>query len=241
MNQLIGKNVLISGALGDIAKECVKELKKEGAYVIGFDKNNFFDKKEIENIDEFYICDIEKEEDRVLLKKSILDPIDIIINNIGEGFSKDILQTGAEDMMLLFKKNCLSAYNTSILFLEKMIERQQGVILNISSILALHPVPTLVAYSTSKAALIGFTKSLAIELSEYNVRVNCLELGYCNTSNNKEYFESPVGKNFIDRFIPLGKLVDKKNVAELIVFLCSDSSKYMTGSTIRIDSGETIW
>lgn len=241
MKQLSGKTILISGVLGDIAQETITQMKTLGAYVIGFDKITTTDSNKLKYLDEFYQCDIDKLEDQTYLKKHIQQEIDVIINNIGEGYSKNILETTIEDMNYLFSQNCLSAYRTSHLFLEKMINNNQGLIINISSILALHPVPTLTAYATSKAALIGLTKSMAIELSEYNIRVNCLELGYCDTSNNRDYFEGSYGKNFINRFIPLKKLVDKKSVGELIAFLSTDSTKYMTGSTIRIDSGETIW
>lgn len=86
-------------------------------------------------------------------------------------------------------------------FLSNMIDQKQGSIINFSSILSQHPVPTVTSYATAKAALIGFTKSLAIEVAPYGVRVNNLALGYSNTKNNKDYFNSENGKNFIKRFV----------------------------------------
>ncbi|MGQ7187148.1 SDR family NAD(P)-dependent oxidoreductase, partial [Escherichia sp. HC-CC] len=173
-------------------------------------------------------------DDRFLdyLKDVCSGRVNVIINNIGEGCSKHFLESDDIDIIQTFQINCLSAMRLSRAFLSDMIDKKQGSIINFSSILSQHPVPTVTSYATAKAALVGFTKSLAIEVAPYSIRVNNLTLGYSNTENNKDYFNSENGKNFIKRFIPTKKLVDKNHLGYLLTYLSSDFSTSITGAAI---------
>ncbi|MBA4602128.1 SDR family NAD(P)-dependent oxidoreductase [Thermoactinomyces mirandus] len=238
---LKNKTIIISGVLGDISNHSLRILKENGAYIIGFDKRSPDQDDNMDYIDEFFQGDVMDDEFLERLKREYSSSIDVILNNIGEGDSKYFSEITDKDMLTMFQVNCLSAVRLSRLFLKGMMEKKQGCIINFSSILAKNPVPTVVHYATSKAALIGLTKSLAIEFAPYNIRINTLLLGYSDTINNKAYFASEAGKNFIDRFIPTKKLVDKKNIGHLLTYLSSDAAESITGSAIVIDRGHTIW
>lgn len=238
---LKNKTLLISGILGDIAMHSLKVLKENGAYIIGFDKKEPQEIYSTEYIDEFYCGDVMDNQFLEDLKDICSGRVNVIINNIGEGCSKHFLESDDIDIIQTFQINCLSAMRLSRAFLSNMIDQKQGSIINFSSILSQHPVPTVTSYATAKAALIGFTKSLAIEVAPYGVRVNNLTLGYLNTKNNKDYFNSENGKNFIKRFIPTKELVDKNHLGYLLTYLSSDFSKSITGAAITVDRGHSIW
>ncbi len=238
---LENKTLLISGILGDIAMHSLKVLKENGAYIIGFDIKDPLEKYSLEYIDEFYCGDVMDDRFLDYLKDVCSGRVNVIINNIGEGCSKHFLESDDIDIIQTFQINCLSAMRLSRAFLSDMIDKKQGSIINFSSILSQHPVPTVTSYATAKAALVGFTKSLAIEVAPYSIRVNNLTLGYSNTENNKDYFNSENGKNFIKRFIPTKKLVDKNHLGYLLTYLSSDFSTSITGAAITVDRGHSIW
>lgn len=235
------KVVIISGVLGDIANYSLSALKENGAYIIGFDKREPTEQNYMQYIDEFYRGDVMDDKFLNHLKNKCSSKVDVIINNIGKGASKSFLKITDEEIIDSFQINCLSAIRLTRIFLQDMMSNEKGSIINFSSILSQHPVPTITHYSTSKSALVGFTKSLAVEIAPYNVRVNALLLGYSDTKNNEAYFASENGKNFIKRFIPTKKLVNKKQIGYLLTYLASDFSESVTGSTITIDRGYSIW
>lgn len=235
---LQNKVILLTGSNGSIASTLIPILKKYNAYVIGLDISSNIN----DNLDEFYICNVEKTNELEEVHKQFQYNVNCIINNVGAGIADSISNLSNDDFLYMMNVNTLSAWNVTREFLNDLkMCNQCAKIINMTSILSEHPVPHMTAYATAKASLIGFTKSLAIELANTNILVNAIELGYCNTQNNSDYFASKYGKYFIKRFIPRKKLVRKESVALLISFLCSDLSDDITGSIIRIDNGECIW
>lgn len=237
--------ILISGVMGDIAQQVVmKLLETENVIIIGFDlvDKSEYEKSKINNkLDRYFQCDARDMSQLKELKTKINeDKIDVLLNIAGHGDSNYFDKTTKDEFVEMMNTNFYTAVHCSQIFCENL-ERANGKILNFSSILALHPVPTLTAYVSSKAALIGFTKSLAIELSSVGVAVNAMCLGYCDTLNNKNYFQSVNGKNFITRFIPNKKLVSKKEVATFVANYSIQRNTSITGSIFTIDGGETIW
>ena len=116
---------------------------------------------------------------------------------------------------------------------------KHGSIINIASLLGLRVASHLSAYCSSKAGLVQLTKAMAVELAQYNIRVNAICPGYILTDINKDFFETDAGKRLITR-IPQKKLGDIDDLLGPLLLLASDASKYMTGSVISVDGGHAV-
>ena len=113
-----------------------------------------------------------------------------------------------------------------------MLERRCGRIINISSLACLHGIPGQANYSAAKAALIGATKALAKEVGKRNITVNAVAPGYISTDMTKD-----INKPEIARMIPLNRFGTPEEVAELVGFLASEKSSYITGEVISVSGG----
>lgn len=122
-----------------------------------------------------------------------------------------------------------------------MAQRKKGKVINISSVLAEHPLPTLSAYSSSKLALIGFSRSIALQYAPLNVQVNVVAPGYLESEKHSEYFNSEIGRNFSQRFIPTGVVGKTDSINGIVLFLASGMSDHITGQVIKVDGGYSIW
>ena len=135
----------------------------------------------------------------------------------------------------MINTNLTGTFNLTKVFIKNMIKKRYGRIINISSVSGLMGNPGQVNYSSSKSALNGFTKSLAKELGSRNITVNSVAPGFISTDmttfldNNK--------KDEIIRDIPLKRFGKSEDVSQLVYFLASDNSSYITGQTISVDGG----
>lgn len=159
----------------------------------------------------------------------------IIINNAGISYVGLFTDTTPELWNKILTINLNSAYNCSYIGAPAMISRHQGTIINITSIWGNVGASCEVAYSTSKAAINGFTKALAKELGPSNVRVNAIACGWIDTDMTSCYTEEEKSA-FIDE-IPLCRTGKPEDVAQTCLFLASSASNYMTGQVITLDGG----
>ncbi|MCK5554349.1 MAG: SDR family oxidoreductase, partial [Deltaproteobacteria bacterium] len=120
-----------------------------------------------------------------------------------------------------------------------MIENRYGKVINVSSILGLIGVAYNSSYAASKAGLIQFTKSVALEWARHNIQVNVLCPGYLLTDLNREFFETPQGQKVINK-IPMRRAADLREIRGATLLLASDASSFMTGSVVVVDGGHTI-
>ena len=137
--------------------------------------------------------------------------------------------------MIVIDTNLNGVFNLSKIFIKNMVKNRNGRIINISSISGLMGNPGQVNYSSSKAALNGFTKSLAKELGSRNITVNSVAPGFIETDMTS-FLDETAKKNVIET-IPLKRLGKPEDVAELVLFLASEEASYITGQTISIDGG----
>ena len=140
-----------------------------------------------------------------------------------------------EDWDSVIETNLTGTFNLSKIFIKNMIKNKSGRIINISSISGLMGNPGQVNYASSKAALSGFTKSLAKEVGSRNITVNSVAPGYIETDMTA--FMEDDAKSSIIKNIPLGRIGDVSDVSELVMFLASEDASYITGQTISVDGG----
>lgn len=159
----------------------------------------------------------------------------IIINNAGISYTNLFTETSPELWHTIINTNLNSAYHCCYLGLPDMIHHQRGVIINISSIWGNVGASCEVAYSTSKAALNGFTKSLAKELGPSHIRVNAIACGWIDTDMTASYTEEE--KNAFVDTIPLCRTGSPHDIAATCLFLASHQATYITGQILNVDGG----
>ncbi len=162
--------------------------------------------------------------------------IDVLINNAGISQEKLFIDTTIDDWNNMINVNLNSVYNCIKAILPNMLERKSGCIINISSIWGVTGASCEVAYSTTKAAINGFTKALAKEMGLSNIRVNSIAPGIIDTDMNKNLSEEEL--NVIREEIPLNKIGKPEDIAKCIKWLIED--EYTTGQIIGINGGWLI-
>lgn len=238
--------VLVTGSSRGIGKAIAFAFAEEGALVI---LNGHKNKEALlTTYDEFmqagykvlyYLGDISHFEIAEDMFRSIYQATSsyphIIINNAGISHSGLFTDTTPSIWHQVMQTNLNSAYNCSFLGVPSMIREHKGIIINISSIWGNVGASCEVAYSTSKSALNGFTKSLAKELGPSNIRVNAISCGWIDTDMNACYSEEDK-ENFIAE-VPLMRTGTARDVAQSCLYLASDASAYMTGQILTLDGG----
>jgi len=165
-------------------------------------------------------------------------PIDILINNAGSLVERlRILELTEERWDEVFDLNLKSAYLCCRAVAKSMIDRKSGVMINVSSIAARNGGGLGAShYAAAKGAMTTFSKSLAKEMAQHNVRVNCVEPGVIDTPFHQQFSTPELMKAFTAS-IPMGRVGTSAEVAQAIAFLCSDASSYLCGESIEINGG----
>ena len=161
--------------------------------------------------------------------------IDVLVNNAGVSLWKLFTDTTEEEWQDVLDSNLTSAYRCARAVLPQMIRRKSGKIINISSIWGENGASCEVAYSASKAALIGFTKALAKEVAPSGITVNCIAPGLIDTSMNAEFSPEEIA-DFIEQ-IPSGRIGKPEEIAAAALFLASPAADYITGQVLSINGG----
>ena len=244
------KKVFISGASGAIGSAIAKKFLDNGYTVIahyntdktGIDtlKNYAESQNALQRI--FIVqADLSNSEQVSNMLENLtksFKSIDVIVNNAGVGLYKLITDTTESEWDKLFAVNIKSAYQINNAFIGGMISKGQGKIINISSMWGSVGASMEVAYSASKAALIGYTKALAKELAPSNINVNCICPGVINTPMNARFSKEEVEELINET--PLGKLGEPIDVANAVWFLSQEQSSFITGQIITVDGGFTL-
>tara|TARA_A100001234_G_scaffold42138_1_gene34435 strand:- start:6424 stop:7140 length:717 start_codon:yes stop_codon:yes gene_type:complete len=234
---MIKKNIFISGASRGIGKSMAQHFAKSNFNVVGTSRNNFKFDNDLENLFPIKL-DVTSRNDvkdcfDELKSKNLLP--DILINNAGITADQLFLRMSDDDWDNVINTNLTGTFNLTKIFLKNMIKNKFGRIINISSISGLMGNPGQVNYSSSKAALNGFTKSLAKEVGSRNITVNCVAPGFIDTDMTSYIGDNE--RNEILKQIPLNKFGLPEDISKLVMFLMSDEASYITGQTISIDGG----
>ena len=236
---IVNKVVVVTGSSRGIGANIVKTLAKKGYRVIlNFNKSENYAQnvqKELINVDIFK-ADVSKKAEAVSLINFAIEKygkIDVLINNAGISQSKLFTDLTDEDWNNIINSNLNSAFFCSREAAKNMIHNKSGLIINISSIWGITGASCEVAYSTSKAALNGFTKALAKELGPSNIRVNAIAPGIINTDMNN--YLSNEELESIKEEIPLERIGETIDISKCVEWLIEDN--YTTGQIISINGG----
>jgi len=169
--------------------------------------------------------------------------VDVLVNNAGVIHVGTILQTPLEDLRRVYRVNVEGVFNVTQAFLPGMIERGGGVILNMASLASLTAMHDRFAYSSSKAAVMMMTRSVALDFVKQNIRANCICPARVHTSMVDNYLKTAyAGKEEetfrrFSEYQPVGRMIRPDEIAGMAVYLCSDESQMVTGSSFLIDGG----
>jgi 2-keto-3-deoxy-L-fuconate dehydrogenase len=243
--RLAGKTAFITAAGQGIGRATAEAFAAEGARVwatdIATDKLGGFRHQDSIVTRRLDVTD----DDAVAAIAKEVGDIDILFNCAGWVPAGSILETRKADWMRAFDINVHSMYRTIQAFLPGMLARGHGVIINTASVVSsLKGVPNRAAYGASKAAVIGLTKSVAAEYVTKGIRCNALCPGTVETpslEDRLQAYEDPAAarRDFVARQ-PMGRLGTPEEIAALCVYLASDESAFMTGTTQIIDGGMTV-
>ena len=174
------------------------------------------------------------------MAESALGPIDVVINNAGIPAGSWFTKTTDAEWRSVLDVNLDGVFRVGREAATRMVERKSGgSIVNIASVLGLGVLKTVAPYAASKAAVIHLTKAMALELARDRIRVNALAPGYIATELNTDYLASDAGRRMIAR-VPLGRVGRHEDLDGPLLLLASDAGRYMTGSVIVVDGGQTL-
>ncbi len=236
-----GKVVLVTGGTRGIGEAIVKKFDSLGAkvafnFVHSEDKAAQL-KKEL-NDSLYFKADVSKFSEVELLVKNIIKEwgqIDIVVNNAGITKDKLLLMMKESDWDSVIDTNLKGVFNVTKAVYKIMAKKRSGKIINISSIVGIMGNPGQANYAASKAGIIGFTKSIAKELAPRGITVNAVAPGLIDSDMTKKLPEN-LRKTYTN-FIPMHRFGKPEEVADVVLFLASDMSRYMTGQVLVVDGG----
>ena len=249
MNNIKNKNALITGASKGIGRAISIELAKQGVNIaINYNKSKK-EAQEISNelINKYKVKSIilrgdvsNKNDCSFIVQESIniFGNLDILVNNAGIIDDNLLIRMSDEAWDKVLRTNLDSIFYCTKPAVKSMLKNKWGRILNIGSVVGIRGNIGQANYSSSKAGMMGFTKSLAKEVATRNITVNTITPGYINTETVDVLKQEQ--KDTIMKWIPQGHFGEVEDIAYLAGFLCSEKAKYITGQVISVDGGMAI-
>lgn len=234
------KKVLITGATRGIGFEIAKAFEELNATVIiTGTKDNFITKEFNCHYEKLFINNENNWKNQINSIINKYNGFDICINNVGINRINPIEKTDYEDLENIILTNLTAPIYITSLVSKKMIENKKGSIINIGSIFGTVSKMGRSPYTATKSGIIGVTKTMSIDLADHNILVNCVSPGFVDTELTRKVLGEEQMKIMAKR-IPLKRLASAKDIAPLILFLCSEFNTYITGQNIIIDGGFTL-
>jgi 3-oxoacyl-[acyl-carrier protein] reductase len=253
MKKLSGKVAFVTGAVGGLGQEQAIALAAAGANVVINYRNKADRAKKAEEL----IQKLEKEyggnhiavagevssesdvEDMISKIIKHYGQIDILVNNAGISINNVTWSFPKEDWDKVLGVNLTGVFLCMKAVLPYMREKRYGRIINMSSVVGITGARGTAAYTATKAAVIGLTKTTAREVATRGITVNCVAPGYINAGVIADVSQDYLDKEVIPT-IPMGRLGEASDIAQAVVYLASDDAKYITGEVLRVDGGFCI-
>ena len=245
---LTGQRAIVTGASRGLGHHFALTLARAGAEVAlaarGIDRLEEA-VKEIEGVGgcavaiQVDVTDGKSVEMCVGTAEKTLGPIDILVNNAGIAVTKPLLEHAEEDWDSVLDTNLKGVWLMAQKVARRMVHcGRGGSIINIASVLGERGISQLPGYCASKGGIINLTRAMAVELAPHGIRVNTIAPGYIETDMNRQFFATQAGQRLIKR-IPQRRLGQVEDLDGVLLLLASDASRYMTGSVITIDGGQS--
>ena len=242
---LKGKNALVTGSSRGIGREIALELGRRGVHVaVNYAGSEAKAEAVVQELQSFGVkamkvqANVSDEQDVKAMIKEVtttLGSIDILVNNAGITRDNLLMRMKVDDFDDVIETNLKGAFLCTKTVTRQMMKQRSGKIINIASIVGVSGNAGQANYVAAKAGLIGLTKSTAKELASRNIYVNAVAPGFITTDMTEVLTEEQ--KATMLESIPLGKLGEPEDVANVVCFLASDDAKYITGQTIHVDGG----
>ena len=250
MFDLTGKAALVTGAASGIGEAVAHCLAQAGAFVYVTDRNEESGRRVAAAIAEagpravFLPLDVTSQEDCARAARRVDEEhgrLDVLVNNAGIGAVGTVLQMTGEDLDRLYAVNVRGVVNVTKVFLPGMVQRHAGSIVNMASIGGIIAVRDRAAYCTTKFAVVGLTKALALDHAKDGVRVNCVCPGRVETpwvkERLQEYADPEAAYREMAATQAIGRMGKPDEIAAAVLYLASDEAAFVTGSALIIDGG----
>jgi NAD(P)-dependent dehydrogenase (short-subunit alcohol dehydrogenase family) len=246
--KLNGKVTIITGASGGIGKSVAQKVLEEGSKVVLVSRNKNKLKKTVEELGKndnliHMAADVSHESEVLSVIEQTLtafDKIDSLINCAAIINDPTPFHLMTEDQWTnLMNVNLKGTFQPIKAVIPLMIEQKSGSIINISSLLGIRAIPKVPfsVYGVTKAGIIMLTKSIAVEYGQYNIRCNCIAPSTIRSPMMEPYLQDENAKRMLEGSFPLKRIGDPEDVANAILFLASDDSKWITGTVMTLDGG----
>ncbi len=246
--KLNGKVTIITGASGGIGKSVAQKVLEEGSKVVLVSRNKNKLKKTVEELGKndnliYMAADVSHESEVLSVIEQTLtafDKIDSLINCAAIINDPTPFHLMTEDQWTnLMNVNLKGTFQPIKAVIPLMIEQKSGNIINISSLLGIRAIPKVPfsVYGVTKAGIIMLTKSIAVEYGQYNIRCNCIAPSTIRSPMMEPYLQDENAKRMLEGSFPLKRIGDPEDVANAILFLASDDSKWITGTVMTLDGG----
>ena len=241
MQELANKTALVTGAAGGIGKAIVAALQDKGVRVAGADMR-------VSDTDHAIIGDLTDPAFCDGLPKQAADALgrlDILVNNAGIITRGKITSSSDDDLARTLAINVEAPFRLCRSAIPIMAEAGQGAIINIASCWGVHPGPDHALYVMSKAAVASLTQCLGMDHAHQNIRVNAVCPNEVNTPMIRTGFETrgldpQTGIEALNASVPLGRIAEPEDIADIVVFLASDQSRYLCGALIEANGGKSV-
>ncbi len=253
MFDLSGKVVLVTGAASGIGEAIAHAMANAGAfvYVADIDESNGIrvaaEITETGAAATFVKLDVTQSVDRAAIEQRVIGEsgkLDILVNNAGIGHVGTINETAGADLDRLWDVNVRGMFELTKAFIGGMIERNYGVILNMASIGGVVAIRERLAYCTTKFAVVGFTKCLALDHAHQGIRANCICPGRVETpfvrSRLSEYPDPEKAYREMASTQAVGRMGAPNEIAAAVLYLASDEAAFVTGTALEIDGGFAV-
>lgn len=250
MFRLENKVALITGAGSGIGASIAETFARAGAQVLVADRDEAGGEQVVAAIRgfkgaaDFVALDVTNESQCEGARAAVHERfgrLDVLVNNAGIGHVGTMMQTTGADLDRIYSVNVRGMFNVTKVFLPSMIERKRGVIINMASIGGVVAVRDRLAYTTSKFAVVGFTKALALDHALEGIRANCICPGRVETpfvkARLKEYPDPEKAYREMSATQALGRMAQPEEIAAAALYLASDESAFVTGTDFIIDGG----